>query len=231
MGNRKMLNFNTNWLFIPEDNPAYMKRILTNPDGNSVDTSLNKIHPHNYFDEKDYQFVSWYRRHFKIDSSYRGKRIAVEFEGAMTVAEVYLNETKLCEHKGGYTAFIVDLTDHIDWDGDNVIAVRLDSTHRPDIPPEGGIVDYMLFGGIYRNVNLLITDHLYVDWIFASTPNASEKSSELKVIAKVVNNKPGTSKFTLKNILYSGDLQVCELASEELKLGSGESKEIELSEW
>lgn len=230
MGNRQKLNFNTHWLFIPQDSPDFMETNLNESEFQAVSLPhSNKMHPHNYFDERDYQFISWYRRHFKLDNSFRGQRIVVEFEGAMTVAEVFLNEKRIGEHKGGYTAFTVDLTEHINWDGDNVLAVRLDSTNRPDVPPEGQIVDYMLFGGIYRNVNLIITDHIYIDWVFASCQDVSEESAKLNVVVNIKNNQNQASRVSLKNILSGNNIRACELSSEVFELGAGESKEVELS--
>ena len=64
----------------------------------------------------------------------------------MTASTVWINGTRLGEYKGGYTPFSFELTQHIDFAGDNLLAVDVDSTERPDIPPFGYQIDYLTFG-------------------------------------------------------------------------------------
>jgi beta-galactosidase len=114
----------------------------------------NKKLPWHGFDEKSYEFVSIYRRKFRLPSEARGRHVFIDFDGAMTASTVWINGQRLGEYKGGYTPFSFDLTPHINWSGDNLLAVELDSTERADIPPFGGQIDYLTFGGIYRDVRL-----------------------------------------------------------------------------
>jgi len=104
--------------------------------------------PWHGFDEKSYEFVSGYRRRFKLPPEARGHHVFVDFEGAMTASTVWINGERLGEYRGGYTPFSFDLTAHLDFDGENVLAVDLDSSERPDIPPFGYQIDYLTFGGI-----------------------------------------------------------------------------------
>lgn len=127
----------------------------------------NKKLPWHSFDDKTYQFVSIYRRHFKLPREARDRQVLVDFEGAMTASTVWINGQRLPEYKGGYNAFSFDLTPHIDWDRENVLAVELDSTERKDIPPFGGSIDYLTFGGIYRDVSLRIVSPWHLENIFA----------------------------------------------------------------
>jgi len=83
--------------------------------------------PWHSFDEKTYEFISLYRRRFKLPPSARGKHVFVDFEGAMTASTVWINGVRLGEYKGGYTPFSFDLTPHLDFEGENVLAVDLDS--------------------------------------------------------------------------------------------------------
>ena len=71
----------------------------------------------------------------------------------MLASTVWINGVRLGEYKGGYTPFSFDLTPHVDFAGENVLVVDLDSTERPDIPPFGYQVDYLTFGGIYREMD------------------------------------------------------------------------------
>src|ERR1700751_5635582 len=122
--------------------------------------------PWHGFDEKTYEFVSLYRRRFKLPASAKGKRVFVDFEGVMTASTVCINGTRLGEYKGGYTPFSFDLTPHIDLDGENVLAVDVDSSERVDIPPFGYEIDYLTFGGIYREVALRIVPSTFIENIF-----------------------------------------------------------------
>jgi beta-galactosidase len=118
--------------------------------------------PWHSFDEKSYEFVSSYRRRFKLPLEAKGHRVFVDFEGVMTASTVWINGERLGEYKGGYTPFSFDLTPHIDFDGENVLAVDVDSSERPDIPPFGYQIDYLTFGGIYREVSLRIVPATFI---------------------------------------------------------------------
>jgi beta-galactosidase len=122
--------------------------------------------PWHGFDEKTYELVSLYRRHFKLPKEARGQHVFVDFEGVMTASTVWINGSRLGEYKGGYTPFSFEVTPHLDFDGDNVLAVDVDSTERPDIPPFGYEIDYLTFGGIYREVALRIVPSTYIENIF-----------------------------------------------------------------
>ena len=127
----------------------------------------NRRLPWHSFDDKSYEFVSVYRRHFRLPPQTRGRRVLIDFGGAMTASTVWINGHRLGEYKGGYTPFSFDLTPHVDWSGDNVLAVELDSTERGDIPPFGGNIDYLTFGGIYRDVTLRLVSPWHLENIFA----------------------------------------------------------------
>ncbi|WP_433983856.1 beta galactosidase jelly roll domain-containing protein [Tunturiibacter empetritectus] len=90
--------------------------------------------PWHSFDDKDYEFISIYRRRFNTPPGSAGKRIFVDFEGAMTASTVWINGVSLGEYKGGFTPFSFELTPHLRRDGENVLAVQVDSTERSDIP-------------------------------------------------------------------------------------------------
>src|SRR3977135_2681054 len=123
--------------------------------------------PWHSFDEKSYEFVSSYRRRFKLPPQARGRRVFVDFEGVMTASTVWINGERLGEYKGGYTPFSFDLTPHLDFKGENLLAVDVDSSERPDIPPFGHQIDYLTFGGIYREVSLRIVPSTFLENVFA----------------------------------------------------------------
>lgn len=125
--------------------------------------------PFHYFDESLYQMVSGYRRHLLIPADWQGKQILLTFEGAAHDSTVFCNGKKVGEHHCGYTAFTVDLTDNILYGQDNLLCVRLDSRENLNVPPFGYVIDYMTYGGIYRDVRLEVKENVSLSDIFVHT--------------------------------------------------------------
>jgi beta-galactosidase len=100
-----------------------------------------------------YRGPGWYRKSIKADESLRGKRLFIRFEGASSVADVYLNGQPVGGHKGAFGAFCLELTPQVKIGADNELRVRVDNSWRSDLPPLSG--DFPIFGGIYRPVSLL----------------------------------------------------------------------------
>ncbi|HYW72697.1 MAG TPA: glycoside hydrolase family 2 TIM barrel-domain containing protein, partial [Pyrinomonadaceae bacterium] len=111
----------------------------------------------------------------------QGRRVFVDFGGVMTAAVVWINGQKLGEYRGGYTPFSFELTPHLNWRGDNVLAVEVDSTERKDIPPFGNRIDYLTFGGIYREVQLRFENQTFIENIFAKPVEALSAQRSLQV--------------------------------------------------
>ena len=137
--------------------------------------------PWHSFNDTTYEFVSTYRRRFRTPAEAKGKRVFVDFEGVMTASTVWINGVPLGEYKGGFTPFSFELTDHLHQDAENVLVVQVDSTERADIPPFGYEIDYMTFGGIYREVSLRIVSPTYIDNIFARPKNVLTANPSLDV--------------------------------------------------
>ncbi len=147
---RRVYSLNRNWLFARKDTAGADEskfRRITLPHSN-VDLPWHSV------DDQAYEFVSLYRRHFHAPAAWNGKRVFVDFGGAMTASKVTINGHAFPEYRGGYTPFSFELTPHLKYGGDNLLAVELDSTERGDIPPFGNAIDYLTFGGIYRDVEL-----------------------------------------------------------------------------
>lgn len=161
--------------------------------------------PWHSFDDKDYEFVSIYRRRFRLPAQARGKRVFVDFEGVMTASTVWINGVNLGEYKGGYTPFSFDLTPHVDFDGENVLAVDVDSTERPDIPPFGYQIDYLTFGGIYREVSLRVVPPTFLDNIFAKPKEVLSDHPGLDVDCFVQHTKASHETHTLEVELREGE--------------------------
>ena len=203
---RLVLPMNRNWRFSRAvvdgahardfDDSAYERVVIPH---------TNARLPWHSFDEKNYEFVSSYRRRFKLPAEARGKRVFVDFEGAMTASTVWINGQRLGEYKGGYTPFSFDLTPHLDFDGENVLAVDLDSSERPDIPPFGYQIDYLTFGGIYREVSLRIVPATFIENVFAKPKEVLTDHPSLDVDCYIQRMEASRDALTLEVSLRDGD--------------------------
>lgn len=162
---RELLDMNSDWAFYRGDVPDGGSSELD--DRNWMAFSL----PHIMQLERKhcggnsiYDGIGWYRRYFKLPKKYREKRIVVSFEGVMKNCDVFLNGEKIAQHHGGYVGFVADITDRVDWNGNNVLAVRVSAEDDPLTPPgkPQDKMDFYYYSGIYRDVKMEITDRIYV---------------------------------------------------------------------
>ncbi len=194
-GGRLTLPINRGWRYSPKnvagghaptfDDSAFTRVVVPH---------TNVRLPWHSFDEKTYEFVSLYRRRIKVPAAARGKRVFVDFEGVMTASTVYLNGTRLGEYRGGYTPFSFELTEHLNATGDNLLSVEVDSTERADIPPFGNEIDYLTFGGIYREVALRIVPQTFLENFYARTQNVLGGSPSVAVecfLDRAPGSRPG----------------------------------------
>src|SRR5579864_7409119 len=205
-GGRLVLPINRNWRYsasLPKgfeapgfDDSGFEKVVIPH---------TNKRLPWHGFDEKSYEFTSAYRRHFRLPAEAKGKHVFVDFEGAMTASTVWINGHELGEYKGGYTPFSFELTPQLNWDGDNVLAVALDSTERPDIPPFGYEIDYLTFGGIYREVFLRAVPATFIENIFAQPKDVLSGHPSLAVECFVQHLEALRERLTLEVELHDGE--------------------------
>lgn len=159
---------NRNWRYHPASPPGFAAPDFDDSGWTRVTVPhTNRRFPWHSFDDRDYQFRSAYRRRIAVPEL-RGRRVFVHFDAVMTAATVWCDGIRVGEHLGGFTPFTMELTDHVRPGADNVLAVEVDSTERPDIPPFGGRVDYLTFGGIYRDVSLSLVPETFLADVFAA---------------------------------------------------------------
>ena len=176
--------------------------------------------------------TGWYRKHLSSVDVAPGRRHFVYFEGANQVADVFMNGVHVGRHVGGYTAFVVDVTDELNPDGPNVLAVRVDNAHDPDIPPLDA--DFTFYGGIYRDVWYLSTDEVHIDvmdhaapGIFVDTPEALDSGASVRVRGAVVNESSSNRTVTVRSEILDNGEQVAGLEFElEIAAGTREPFEV-----
>ena len=126
--------------------------------------------PAHYADHGSYQMVCGYRKELEIGEELKGKKLFLQFDGAAHIATVYLNGQELTTHKCGYTGFRVDITGAAVAGGSNMLAVRLDTRENGEVPPFGFVIDYLTYGGLYREVWLDVRERSFIEDLYITTP-------------------------------------------------------------
>ncbi len=152
---------------------------------------------------------SSYTKRFEWREEYRNRRVYVEFMGVNSQCEVSLNGVLLGRHRGGYTAFRYDMSDHL-LRGENELVVKVDNRHNEAIAPLTG--DFTFFGGIYRSVNIVVANPIHIDLmdsgssgLYLTTRDVTHDSATLNIRANIVNDTDKSRKVTLRATLRHGD--------------------------
>ncbi len=206
--NRADINLDSSWRFIQQDVTGAQ---ATNFDDSSW-TSLNLPHTWDIPDGQDgpgtayYRGIGWYRTHYTVDNSYAGRHFFLKFDGAFLVADVYVNGTYLGEHQGGFAAFVFDVTPYLNVGGDNVIAVKVNNAANANIPPLNA--DFTFWGGIYRDVHLLVTDPVQISpldygspGVYLTTTSVSSNSANLQVSTIVSNSTASAQTLIVRAVV------------------------------
>ena len=162
--------------------------------------------------------VAWYRKHFTIPASGRGQFYSVEFDGAMSNSQVFLNGHELGGRPYGYSSFELDLTPFLNFGQDNVIAVRLD--------PETDSSRWYPGAGIYRNVWLVSTGPVHVaHWgTYLTTPNVSDSSATVLLRSEIRNRKSEPAQVTVETTIRDANGSQVSVQRDNLNVAGGQSQ-------
>ncbi|SDG20435.1 beta-galactosidase [Fontibacillus panacisegetis] len=176
-----------------------------------------------YFMENEF-YVGYgsYRKELQIDREWIGKTILLEFQAAFQEAEIYLNGQFAGSHKGGYTAFVIDIST-LALEGTNLLFVRLNNLWNPRLAPRAG--EHVFNGGLYRDVSLIITDPLHIEWYgtHVTTPEVSADRAVLNIETEVVNANLHPVKCKLVSRIEYEGVTVFETVAESDVLQPGQS--------
>ncbi len=167
---RTILPLNRDWSYAPFWRDEWSSEPFGSSDGAiSVDLPHANVElPFNDFDERDYQFVSCYQKRVAVPSASGGPgpagRAYLDFEGVASCAEVYAEGELVGSHQGGYTPFAADLSRY--QGREILVTVKVDSTERPEVPPFGNVIDYLTYGGIYREASLRLVPGAFIANVF-----------------------------------------------------------------
>ncbi|WP_158674129.1 glycoside hydrolase family 2 TIM barrel-domain containing protein [Pedobacter sp. KBW01] len=224
---RLILNLNTRWAFFRGE--ASGAEAVSYNDNNWTGVSVPhtmRLEPKHNGGNQNYTGIGWYRRYFKIDKANSGKRITLNFDGVQKNCEIYLNGEKLKVHYGGYLGFIVDISDKVKFNDNNLLAVRVSNVDDPFTPP-GKMqdkMDFLYYGGIYRDVSLQISNKIHISdpleaqqiaggGLFITFPEVNKQKATISIKTHVLNQSKTAAKLAVVTTLEDKNGQKIAFAS------------------
>jgi beta-galactosidase len=184
-----------------------------------------------------WQGVCWYRRRLRLEPDAGGGQVLLRFEGAMNVADVWLDGERIGGHLGGYLPFVLDLGARLEPGREHLLAVRLDNRDNPITGPKPlADLDFNLYHGLYRPVYLIrkdrlaITDPLLADrpaggGVLVTYPEVSRQRATLRVQTHVRNGHPDERELAVRVTVRRLDGNVVARSSQPLRLAAGEDRD------
>ena len=174
----------------------------------------------------------WYRKHFSVKREYADRKIFVEFEGVQKYCKVWINGKFLGDHKGGYGSFDFDITSFVKPGEDNVLAVAVNNRQDDEfrIPPMAA-GNFNVYGGIYRDVTLVLKNKLYIPMqgsatheggTFVTTPLVSEKEGVVRVQTWVKNDNFQKTSCTLQTTIADASDKVIQVIKSSAVIDPGQ---------
>ena len=169
--------------------------------------------PHTWSDHECRYATAHYLRNFTMPATMRGKRLFLRFGGVQSVAEVFINGRYVGEHRGAYTAFTLEITDKVRYGESNTLMVVVSNNTRSDVLPIS--TDQNLYGGIYRNVELIATNKNIIsptvygtDGLFVEQHEVSEERASGVVSVHLSAKEEGAHMVNMRIIAPDG-YEVC----------------------
>jgi len=216
------INFNKDWKFtkLKETTTSYEAFSKTDFNANSWENvslpHTTNIEPQTV--NNQWQGVAWYRKNFDVPVNPSYKKVFLDLEAAMNFSKIWINGMLVSEHHGGYLPVKVDITNYVK-KGDNVVAIRLDNTDNKVTGPKPlKRLDFNMYGGLYRNAWLHISEKVYISdavlakkvaggGIFITTPKVSKEVSEVAVKTHIINEEKEVKEIkVVQSVFYDGKL-------------------------
>ena len=168
--------------------------------------------------------IGWYRKTFVPEKADAGKKFRIVFDGVYMNSEVFINGVSLGHRPYGYITFSYDLTPHLKWGEENVIAVRVDNSEQPNSRWYSGC-------GIYRNVWLVKTGAVHVaEWgTYVVSDKVSDAQAGLKVQTRVANESDASVQVKVRSSLLDAEGQIVASGEAECPVEAGKESETSQS--
>ncbi|HEY4784563.1 MAG TPA: glycoside hydrolase family 2 TIM barrel-domain containing protein [Bacteroidales bacterium] len=225
---RKQL-FDYNWKFLLGDTAAAKSsnfddkdwRVLDLPHDWSIEGKLSPKNPTGRDGGYLPAGIGWYRKTFYVPGTWKDKCVSIYFEGVYMNSEVFINGKSLGVHPYGYTSFSYDLSSYLDFNHENVIAVRVDNSQQKNCRWYSG-------SGIYRHVWMFVTDSVHAaHWgVAITTPEVSSKKATVVIKTLVKNETSLPQNIVLKTQLREKDSKTAGNSQTKIELSANSEKEI-----
>lgn len=233
---RKVFNINQDWLFSLGEFNYEVAELVCLPHSVQLTPAISS-------GCRNYQGLCSYKKDIEIPESYKDKKVFIEFEGAMGVTELYVNNILIKTHVCGYTPLVADISEHLIYGRNNTVLLKLDNSDNEDVPPgkAQGELDFTYDGGLYREARIIVTDKLYITnpllanvvaggGIFVSYKDVSEDRATVHVKTHVKNETSLDKSFEVLQTLFDekGDVIAKESVSVLLEKGKDNHYECDL---
>lgn len=218
-----LLNSNWNFRFSHQVEARQTVRVDLPHTWNTTDALVGKT---------DYKRgIGNYARRLYVQPEWQGRRLFVRFEGANSVANLFVNGKHVGEHRGGYGAFVFEITDRVRYGEQNELLVRVNNGEQLDVLPLVG--DFNMYGGLYRDVHLLITDAVCISPLDYASPgvyltqrSVSRERADLDVRVMLANATSETRNVQVQVDVMDGN-KVVQSASREVSVAAGAEAQAE----
>ena len=173
-----------------------------------------------------YRGTGWYRWTLTLNAKDKDKELFISFDGVGQEAELFVNGQFVGKHLGGYSRFVFDITKFVKFGEQTQLAVKASNQYNKNLPPLSA--DYTFFGGIYRDVNLILTEKTHfttTDFasygVYITTPTVSEKEALVQIKTMVSNDQSSTQNLRIENSIFSPKGDILLSKSSSIKLNAG----------
>lgn len=231
---RKVLNLSQAWKFLKQDVESAQHISYDDSKWNqlSIPHTWNAIDGAN--GNEFHRGASWYRKIVTLPEEEKGNRVYIEFQGSNSVTDVFLNGKHLGQHRGGYSTFRFDLTEHFVFGESNMLAVKVDNSAFEDVYPLRA--DFTFYGGIYRDVNLIVVDPIHVDLldygasgVYVVQEEVSDEQATLRINTRIANHFTEAKKVRLWVELFDQSGKNVGYRAAEVNIASGETQSVNLA--
>jgi beta-galactosidase len=235
-------SLNESWRFSKDSTITNINQFVTHLNKTTLVDIPHTWNDKDVIDEKEgfYRGAGWYAKTIKVPSTYKNKQVFLYFEGVSTVAKIYINKQLRATHIGGYTRFVVPVSDFINFsNADNFstfdVVIKADNSYHTDVPPLSA--DFTFFGGVYRDVHLIVKEKVHfnledyaTNGVYISTPNVSKDEGKIHFKTKIKNDKTTSEKVILLTKIYDSKNKLVQEISKKIKLKKNDVTESEYDE-
>jgi beta-galactosidase len=227
---------NNNWKFTqqPTSDPFRADYDDSKWETVTIPHCFNNTDP--YDDDNDYyRGIVWYRKKMAFNESFKNKKLFLRFDGVNNITDVFVNGAFAGRHKGGYTAFNIDITSFVKPDGsENVIALMVNNAPNLFVPPLD--IGYTVYGGVYRNVHLITTEMCHFSMndygssgVYVTMPNLWNQLPMINVKVKISNELSQHNNLTLSNRLFDNQNKLITTFKKEIFINGQQESVYEIN--